>query len=126
MINCVDVQHNTCIFGYGGVDIQVIGTVMICRGIRPPQGAGTRIYNKDGTKLGDWEHTGEKISITFITMKDIGIISEYLKNIEENQGGSFRFKDVKFDFKEYKQASMNVVKTAIEDVRRNLLKLIAC
>lgn len=126
MIDCVDMETNTCIFGYGGIDVGVIGTTILFKGIKPPQGAGTRIWNKDGTKVGEWEYTGSQISVLFNTMSEIETVCNCLKTIEENQDGLFKFKDITFDFTEYKQVSMNIVKTAMRDVRLNILQIMAC
>ena len=126
MIDCVDMKSNTCIFGYGGIDVGVIGQTILFKGIKPPQGAGTRIWNNDGTKVGEWEYTGSQISVSFKTIDEIKTVCDCLKTIEENQDGLFKFKDITFDFTEYKQASMNVVKTAMRDARLNMLQIVAC
>ena len=126
MIECVNIDTNTCIFGYGGIDVGVIGQTIIFKGIKPPQGAGTRIWNNDRTKVGEWEYTGSQISVLFKTMDEIETVCDCLKSIEKNQGGSFKIKDVTFDFMKYEQASMNIVKTAMRDVRLNILQIMAC
>lgn len=127
MIDCVDMKTNTCIFGYGGIDVGVISQTIIFKGIKPPQGARTKIWNVGCTKkIGEWDYTGSTISISFKTMDEVKVVCDCLKNIEENQGGSFKFKDITFDFTEYKQASMDVVKSAMEYVRLNILQIMAC
>ena len=127
MIDCVDMKTNTCIFGYGGINVGVISQTIIFKGIKPPQGAGTKIWNDDCTeKIGEWDYTGSTISILFKTMDEIKTVCDCLKNIEENQGGLFKFKDVTFDFMKYEQESMNIVKTAMRDVRLNMLQIMAC
>lgn len=126
MIDCVDIKTNACIFGYGGIDVGVIGQTIIFKGIKPPQGAGTRIWDRDGTKLGEWEYTGSQILVSFKTMGEIETVCDCLKTIEENQDGLFKFKDITFDFTEYKQVSMDIVKAAMRDVRLNVLQIMAC
>ena len=127
MVDYVDIKTNTCFFGYGGIDIGVIDQTIIFKGIKPPQGAGTRIWNVDCTeKIGDWEYTGSKISVSFKTMDEIKTVCDCLKSVEENQGGSFKIKDVTFDFTKYKQESMNVVKCAIGYAKLNMLQIMAC
>ena len=116
MIDFVDIRTNTCIFGYGGIETSVIGQTLSFRGIKPPQGAGTRIWNEDGTKVGEWSYTGSQISTLLKTIEEVEAVYNQLKNIEENRGGSSKFKDVSFDFTKYKKESVNVVKAAIEMV----------
>lgn len=127
MVDYVDIKTNTCFFGYGGIDVGVIGQTIIFKGIKPPQGAGTKIWNDGCTeKIGDWEYTGSKISVSLKTMDEIETVCGCLKSVEENQGGSFKIKDVTFDFTKYEQASMNIVKSAIRYARLNMLQIMAC
>lgn len=127
MIDYVDNKTNTCIFGYGGIDISVMNRTLIFKGIKPPQGSGAQIWNYDCTeKIGDWEYTGSTISVSFNTLDEINFVCDNLKNIEDNQGGSLDFKNVIFDFNMYKQPSMDLVKTAMCNIRLNMISLIAC
>ena len=125
--DCVNMETKTCMFGYGGIDISVINQTIIFKGIKPPQGAGTRIWNESCTKkIGEWEYTGSKLSITFKSMDDVELMSKWLNDIELALCGTTYFNGVTLDFTKYEQASMNVVKTAMKDVRLNMLQLIAC
>lgn len=126
MVDCVNIKTSTCIFGYGGIDVGVIGQTIIFKGIKPPQGAGTRIWNNDGTKVGEWEYTGSQISVSFNTMDEIELVYKWLNDIEVASCGVCHFNGVTFDFMKYEQASMNVVKTAMRDVRLNILQIMAC
>ena len=62
----------------------------------------------------------------FNTINEVQTVCDLLKNVEDNQGGSFEFKGVIFDFTVYKQASMEVVKKAMKLVKRNVISLMAC
>ena len=124
--NYIARENKICIFGYGAIDIGVSSTFIIFHEIKPPQGAGTRIWNKDGTKVGNWEHTGKKITLHIESLSEVTMLVNLITAIEESRGNSFTFKGVTFDFTKYEQASINVVKTAINDLRLNMLMLIAC
>ena len=127
IIDCVNTETNTCIFGYGGIDVGVINQTIIFKGIKPPQGAGTKIWNDGCTeKIGDWGYTGSKLSITFKSMDDVELISKWLNDIELALCGTTYFNGITLDFTKYEQASMNVVKSAMKYVRLNMLQLIAC
>ena len=127
MIDCVDIKTNTCFFGYGGIDVGVIGQTIIFKGIKPPQGAGTKIWNNGCTeKIGDWEYTGSKISVSLKTMDEFELLYKWLNDIEVALCGVCHFDGVTFDFMKYEQASMDVVKSAMKYVRLNMLQVIAC
>ncbi|MBQ3543481.1 MAG: hypothetical protein IJA34_00590 [Lachnospiraceae bacterium] len=125
MINCIDIKNKFCVFGYGGISVNTVGQRIIFKGIKPPVGAGTQLYDND-KKVGEWEYTGNEISILFNTIDEIKIICDCLNLVEKNQMGLFEFKDITFDFMEYKQVSMDIVRAAIEKVRLNIIKLMAC
>lgn len=126
MIDCVNMETKTCFFGHGGIDVGISMQTIHFRGIRPPMGAGTLIREEDGTKVGDWEHTGGMLSVLFNTMDEAETVCDLLKKVEDNQSGSFEFKGVVFDFTVYKQASMEIVKNAINFVKKNIISLMAC
>lgn len=126
MIDYVNMETKTCLFGYGGIEISVCAQIIQFAGIKPPMGAGTRIREEDGTKIGDWEHTGSKLSVLFNTMDEAHTVCDLLQNVEDNQGGLFEYKGVIFDFTEYKQASMEIIKKAMRSVKRNIASLLAC
>ena len=126
MIDCINMETKTCIFGYGGIRAEVIMQYLQLKSIRPPMGAGTQIFDKEGNKIGDWEDTGSKLHILFNTMTEIKTVCDLLSEIEKNQGGSFTFKGITFDFTRYEQVSMNIVKHAMEKVKFGMTQLIAC
>ena len=129
MTDCVDMKTNTCIFGYGGIDIGIINTTIVFKGITPFRIAGSRIWEYMDlvlTKVGDWEYTGSEIFVSFKTIDEIKALSEELNKIETNRYGCCKFNGITFNFKEYKQESMNVVKSAINHVRLNILLPMAC
>ena len=126
MIDCVNMETKTCFFDHGGIDVGVSMQTIHFRGIRPPIGAGTLIREEDGTKVGDWEHTGSMLSVLFNTMDEAETVCDLLKKVEDNQSGSFEFKGVVFDFTVYKQASMEIVKNAMKFVKKNIIYLMAC
>ena len=124
MTDCVNMETRTCVFGYGGIRVGVRLQMLDFAGIRPPVGAGTQIFGKDGSKIGDWEYTGSHLGIMFHNMIEIKAVCARLDEIEKNRGGSFTFNGITFDFTKYEQASMDVVKSAMEDVKLNVLRLI--
>lgn len=126
MIEYVNMETKTCIFGYGAIRVKPILQYVEFYGIKPPMGAGTHILDENGNKIGDWEYTGSKLSILFNTMAEVREIRSLLSKIEDNQGGSFTFKGITFDFTAYEQASMNIVKSAMEHVALSITRLIAC
>lgn len=126
MTDCVNMETKTCIFGYGGIRVEAIMQYLQFKGIKPPMGAGTRILDDNGNKIGEWEYTGSKLHILFNTMTEIKTMCDLLIEIEKNKGGSFTFKGVTFDFWVYEQASMDIVKSAMEKVKLSMTRLIAC
>ena len=126
MTDCVNMETTTCFFGYGGIDVSVIGRSIVFRGIKPPMGAGTQIWDKSGNKIGNWEFTGSCLCILFNTMDEINDMFNALNEIEKHKWGSFTVKDVTLNFVEYKQVSMDIVKQAMSYVKRNMTLLIAC
>lgn len=126
MTDCVNMETKTCIFGYGGIKVGVILQMIEFKGIKPPVGTGTKIFDKEGNKIGNWEYTGSRLNILFDTMTEIKTVCDLLSEIEKNQGGSFTFKGITFDFARYEQASMDIVKSVMEDVKLGVLRLIAC
>lgn len=126
MIDYVNMETNTCIFGYGGIRVKPVMQYIHFYGIKPPVGAGTYILDENGNKIGDWEYTGSKLNVLFNTTEEIHTVNNLLSEIEKNKGGSFTFKGITFDFTTYEQASMNIMKSAMEHVTFALMRLIAC
>jgi hypothetical protein len=126
MIDCIDTKSKTCIFGHGGIDIGVCNHTLIFKSIKPPQGPGTQIWNRDGSKLGKWEYTGSELRLTFDTYESIKTFSICLQEIEDGKYRVLNFYNITFDFTLYKQESMDLVKTAVENARLNFIRLIAC
>ena len=125
-MDCVNMETKTCIFGYGGIQVKTFLQMICFEGIKPPMGAGTRILDEEGNKIGNWEYTDSELTVLFNTMTEIKTVCDLLSEIEKNQGGSFTFKGITFDFTRYEQASMNIVKAAMENVKLNMLRLMAC
>ena len=126
MINCVNTETKTAIFGYGGVKIDVCNRQLGLYGIKPPVGAGTKILDDLGQKIGDWEYTGENLLIWFTSYEDANRVFHCLKEIENTKGGTFKFNDITFDFTRYEQASMDLVKQAMNFIIKNFLVCMAC
>ena len=126
MINCVNTETKTAIFGYGGIKVDVSIYRLGLYGIRPPVGAGTQILDSNGEKIGDWEYTGEHFIICFGTYEEANRMFRYLDNVEKNQGGVFQYDGITFDFTWYRQASMDVVKKAMRFIIGNFLQVMAC
>lgn len=125
MTDYVNMETKTCFFGYGGIAVETFFQILILKGIKPPMGAGTRIFD-NGTKIGEWEHTGSKLSMLFNTLNEAQKFCNMLDDIENNKGGSFEFKEVVFDFTTYEQASVRIIREAMENVRRGILLSLAC
>ena len=127
MFDYVDEKHRICMFGYGAIDTGIIGSTIVFKGIKPPQGAGTQIWNEDCTaKIGNWEYTGSTLYMHIRSMNDISIIENHIKTIEENHGGSFDFDNITMDFSHYSEDSIRVFKSAVMGVYYYMLRLIAC
>lgn len=126
MIDCVSMETRTCIFGYGGIRVKPVLQTILFQEIKPPQGVGTRILDEDGNKIGDWEYTGNQLSIMFNTLTEVKEMFNLLSEIEKNQGGSFTFKNVTLDFTTYHQESVRIIKAVLEYIKMNMLRLIAC
>ena len=126
MTDCVNMETKTCIFGYGGIRVVPFLQTIQFQEIKPPQGAGTTILDENGNKIGDWEYTGNNLCIKFDTVAEVKEVLELLSETEKNQGGSFVFKGVTFDFTTYHQASMRAVKAGVELVKLDIIRLIAC
>lgn len=121
-MDCVNMETKTCIFGYGGIQVKTFLQMICFKGIKPPVGAGTRILDKEGNKIGDWEYTGSQLNVLFNTMTEIKIMCDLLDEVEKNQGGVFIFKGITFNFVKYEQASMNVVKEGMEKVKFSITR----
>ena len=126
MVNYVNTETNTCIFGYGAIHVSVLGCILKFREIKPPVGNGNLLINEDGEKVGDWDYTGNQISILFHTLDEIETICDHIKYIEENKKGSFTFKDITFDFMKYTEESMNAFKKDIITLKNQMLLCMAC
>ena len=127
MFEYVDEKHKICMFGYGAINISVIGCRMIFKGIKPPQGAGTLIWSDDrAIKIGNWEYTGSLLYICIRSMNDIITIQNQIQTIEENHGGSFNFDNITLDFSYYSPESIQLFKNGLELVSYNILPGIAC
>ena len=125
--DCVDLKNNTCFFGYGGVQVSVIFFTIRFKGVKPPIGAGNPLWDKeDGAKIGEWEWTGSELSVRFVSLDELKVFANQLKEIEKKQTGSFEFKGVTVDFTHYAQESMDIVSDAVEYVRMNMLQAVAC
>ena len=122
----VNMETKTCIFGYGGIRVDTVMQYLQFNGIKPPMGAGTRIFAANGDKIGDWEDTGSELHILFNTMTEVKTVCDLLSEIEKNHGGTFTFKGITFDFTRYEQASMNIVTYAMQKIKFYLTMLIAC
>ena len=126
MINYIDMETNTCIFGYGCIGIQACMNNIQFSEIHPSADIGSSLYNKEGIKIGDWEYTGNKVIIHFDNINETKSFSESLKIIEDKCGGVFEFKNIILDFTKYRQESIEVMKKHIKIVKNSLLMLMAC
>lgn len=122
----VDTRINNCYFGYGGIVVHAYAQVIAFKEIKPTVEVGAEIYDKEHNKIGDWDYTGNQLSIMFKNMDEINKFCIALDKTEELKGGFFKFKDIILDFTHYDQESMKVVKGAINHVRRNMISLMAC
>lgn len=126
MTDYVNMETKTCFFGYGGIAVATFFQILILKGIKPPMGAGTQIIDYNGTKIGDWEHTGSKLNVLFNTLDETQEVCNMLDDIENNKGGSFEFKGVVFDFTTYEQASVKALREAMKNVKRGIVLSLAC
>lgn len=125
--DCVDVNTKTCFFGYGGVQVSVMNFIIRFKGVKPPIGAGNPLWNKDdGTKIGEWEWTGSELSVHFVSLEELKMFANQLKEVEKKQMGSFEFKGITIDFTHYAQESMDIISDAVGYVRMNMLQVMAC
>lgn len=123
----VDTRINNCRFGYGGIHLSSCMQILMFREIKPPIGAGNKLFDKENNiKIGDWEYTGNRLSIDFENIYEIESFYASLKKIEEDKGGVFKFKDITLDFTEYKQESLDVVKSVMRGIESNVMRLLAC
>lgn len=127
MLNCVDSKTNTLIFGHGGIMIRCSRTCIEFYGIKPPVGAGTRIFTEDNEKVGDWEYTGEVIEIPFDTFEEVIEFSKMCHSIRSRKGDdTWLYKGVRIDFSTYSEASMIALEDTIRSVRYRWIKVMAC
>ena len=123
----VDIRINNCRFGYGGIFINISYQMISFCEIKPPVGAGNYVFDKeDNIKIGDWEFTGNKLTIFFDNLDDVQKFETALDKTEELKGGFFKFKDVILDFTKYEQASLDIVRNAVKRVKLNIISLSAC
>ena len=125
MTDYINMETKTCVFGYGGIIIHNIGSIVVFKGIKPPQGVGTHLW-LNGVKVGEWEYVGSKLSIYFKTTDEIKSILKLIKNVEDNHGGLFTFKDIAFDFTNYSHESIQILKAVIERARMSMILMLAC
>lgn len=126
MKSCINTEEKVCFFGFGGIAVNVCCQTIIFKEIAPPKGAGNRLFEEDGTKDGEWDYTGNEITVSFSNIEDIKKMLAMINLIETTKNGSFVFRGVTFDFNEYKQESLYIVKKAVEKVRTNLISLMTC
>lgn len=126
MTDYINMETKTCFFGYGGIAIYNCFQFLILKSIKPPLGAGTMLIGPDRTKIGNWEYTGSKLSIRFNTLDEVREVCNMLNDIESNNGGSFEFKGIVFDFTTYEQESIIVLRKVMERVRNSIVLSMAC
>lgn len=126
MNDYVNIETKTCFFGYGGIQVSTLFQSLILKGIKPPMGAGTRIIDHDGNKIGDWEYTGSRVTILFNNLDEVKEICNMIDYIEDNQGGAFEFKGLTFDFTKYEHASVGILRRGMDMIKKAILLVSAC
>jgi hypothetical protein len=114
------------IFGYGAVRFSVNSQVLTLIEIKPPVGAGTRIFDDNYEKIGDWEDTGRRISIMFNNFDEVKKCEHWLDQIEAGNLRSFAFKDVIFDYTTFHESGLILMRRGLHYVKMGLCLLTAC
>lgn len=125
MVGYMDVETNTCVFGCGGIAVVAELYMIVFREIKPPMEVGYTL-SRNGEKIGDWEFTGNSLYVELHTLDEVQILHDLLRNVEDNHGDLFEFKNVIFDFTTYNQKSVDVVKGAANRVMTEMLRCMAC
>lgn len=118
------IKDNVVYFGYGtvGVGVDSFSFNMTFQEIKPPVPIGESVFNYDV------EFIGEKKVIEFKDYKECVAFGALLQAVEDkimpvivaNEG------DLILDFSHYDEGSVKVVKEALDIIRRNFLRLMAC
>lgn len=126
MNDCVNMETKTCFFGYGGIIVDGFFQSMKLIGIKPPLGTGSKFKDSYGNKIGDWEYTGSILTIEFNNLKEIQELYIMLDYIDTKKGGSFKFKEVVFNFTTYEKVSVEIVRSVVDMIKRSIISVSAC
>lgn len=114
------------IFGYGAIRFSTACNVLSLIEIKPPVGAGTRIFDDNYEKIGEWEDTGRRISIMFNNFDEVNECERWLDHIEAGNIRSFVFKDVLFDYTTFHESGLTLMRRGLHYVKIGLCMLSAC
>ena len=117
------IDGNTLKFGYGDLCIGSLSGLMLqIIPFKPPLEIGTAC--NEAFENGDIETTGDPIYIKFTKLQDFKELRQKLKDVCTNK--IFEFKGYTFDFSNYNEKSVDVVKRKLKDVYETYLRLAAC
>jgi hypothetical protein len=114
------------VFGYGAIRFSTIYQILTLNEIRPPVGAGTRIFTDDYQKVGDWEDTGRSVSMVFNSFDEVKECENWLDQVEAGNCKTFLFKDIIFDYANFHMSGISLFRDALKRVQRGLCLLSAC
>lgn len=121
-----DNEVKKVVFGYGAIRFDVHSQVLTLIEIKPPVGAGTRIFDDNYEKIGEWEDSGRRISIMFNNFDEVAECERLLDHIEAGNLRSFVFKDVIFDYTTFHESGLTLMRRGLYWVKQGLCLLSAC
>jgi|GEM_PF-3593169 len=111
------IKDNRIIFGYGTIECGNGVMTLVYTEIKPPQKIGFNTYNSEDVEYGN------QICLQ-VTMKELNDLLYELKDIENTK--EIFFKGYIFDFNNYNENSVSIVKTQIQRVMNISLLPYAC
>lgn len=114
------IKDNTISFGHGSVAIMAQPYTIRFQEINPPAYIGNDLKDMDISFIGE-----EKI-LNFNSYKDIILFEEMLWFVKKGTLTRFSFQELNLDFSHYNPASVDIVLSGVEKIKRTFLFSMAC
>lgn len=116
------IKDNVIYFGYGTISVGAMFQEMLFQEIKPPAEIGEALTEK--LQSGQVEFTGNQHAILFRSYEECSEFKRLLESVHEAK--RFEFCGLVFDFTNYNEKSVTVVKKHLEKVISNVVFLMAC
>ena len=114
------ITENIIKFGSGDIGVGLGCQIITFQQIKPPKQCGERFAFEDV------EFVSHKISIEISDICEYAYLHSLLQQINDKEINSFEFKGYIFDFTEFNEQSVNVVKSKLDACMRLYMLALAC